>query len=147
MKDEGAVKDFLAIRFKCDTNSGQILLTQPGLINSILADLGLVGDEIAHKFTPANDILHSDPDVAIREESWNYHSVIGKMNFVTKTLYIPKTQCLVSEEGDHEDTHPVYFGMLNYMKTALITISVEMLSCLDPDKNEGYRVNSCILCH
>ena len=32
---------------------------------------------------PANTILHPDSDGAPRQETWNYCSVIGKLNFIT----------------------------------------------------------------
>jgi len=62
---------------------------QPGLIDSVLRDLGLLHDNphkdehpVKHKFTPASSILHPDPDSLPHEETWHYHSVVGKLNFI-----------------------------------------------------------------
>jgi len=63
--------------------NGTISLTQPGLIDSILINLGLLTDEQVHtKYMPSSSILHQDADGAPRQDSWNYRSVIGKLNFI-----------------------------------------------------------------
>jgi len=65
MKDEGEVKDFLGICITHDATNGTITLTQPGLIKSVLQDLGLLtkdSDNIQPKYTPASSILHPNPD-------------------------------------------------------------------------------------
>ena len=82
MKDEGEINDFLGIKVERDTNAGTITLTQPGLIESVCKDLGLDGERVHSKKTPATQILHADPDGAPRQETWNYRSVIGKLNFI-----------------------------------------------------------------
>jgi len=67
LKDEGEVKDFLGIRVHHDLTARTITLTQPGLIDSILTDLGLLstdGCPIQHKFTLATSILHPDNEGA-----------------------------------------------------------------------------------
>jgi len=90
MKDEGEVKDFLGIRVSCNPQQGTITLTQPGLIDSILQDLGLLNAEskkVQPKYTPASSILHPDNDGLPREETWHYHSVIGKLNFIATNTH------------------------------------------------------------
>ncbi len=67
LKDEGEVKDFLGIRVHRDPTTRTITLTQPGLIDSVLTDLGLLSTDnrpVQHKFTPATSILHPDMEGA-----------------------------------------------------------------------------------
>jgi hypothetical protein len=67
-------------------------MTQTGLIDQILQDLGLKPSAGSppppnapnKKFTPASQILHPDPDGQERRESWNYRSVIGKLSFLAQ---------------------------------------------------------------
>jgi len=90
LKDEGEVKDFLGIRVHRDPNHRTITLTQPGLIDSVLTDLGLLDDTqnpVQHKFTPATTVLHPDSDGAPRQENWHYRSVIGKLNFIAANTH------------------------------------------------------------
>jgi len=65
LKDESEVKDFLGICVQCNPQTKTITLTQPGLIDSVLSNLGLLNTDnhpIQHKFTPATSILHPDPN-------------------------------------------------------------------------------------
>jgi len=88
LKDEGDAKDFLGVRMDTerDTRTGKISrinMTQTGLIDSILSDLGLT-DCKAMKDTASAQVLHPDKEGAGRQEShkWNYRSIIGKMNYL-----------------------------------------------------------------
>jgi hypothetical protein len=56
LKDEGNIEKFLGIKIKHDLAADStvtITMTQPGLINQILEDVGLVGDKVTQKKTPA----------------------------------------------------------------------------------------------
>jgi hypothetical protein len=79
--EQGSVQDFLGLCITHDSQ-GRIHLCQEGLISSILHDLNL--DTSIHKPTPAIHVLHPDHDGHPREESWNYHSIIGKLNFLPR---------------------------------------------------------------
>ena len=59
-------------------------MTQTGLIDSILSDLGLTANDeyTKTKDVPASQILHPDPEGADRQEKWSYRSVIGKLNYL-----------------------------------------------------------------
>ena len=83
LKDEGDAKDFLGVRIETDEATGKIEMTQTGLIESILHDLGLTNTPKT-KSTPASGILHKDENGAgrIEYDKWNYRSVIGKMNYL-----------------------------------------------------------------
>jgi len=45
MKDEGEVKDFLGTQVQCDPTTKTITLMQPGLIDSVLQDPGLLAPD------------------------------------------------------------------------------------------------------
>lgn len=58
-----------------------ITLSQPGLIEQVIRDVGL--DQYSKgKDTPADTILHADSNGAERQQTWNYRSVIGKLNYI-----------------------------------------------------------------
>jgi hypothetical protein len=68
-------------------------MTQPGLIDTILMDVGLISDKAddhrlrsqpSVKFVPAATVLRSDPDAAPFDAPWNYRSIIGKLNFLAQ---------------------------------------------------------------
>jgi hypothetical protein len=83
LEDQGDVNDYLGIHIFKDTTKRTITMTQPGLIESIIADLNLNPNaNISH--TPSDSILHPDPDNTPRQDSWNYRSVIGKLNFLAQ---------------------------------------------------------------
>jgi hypothetical protein len=59
-------------------------MTQPGLIDQILEDVGLVGDRVIQKRTPATQVLQPNPNAAPFDAPWNYRSIIGKLNFLAQ---------------------------------------------------------------
>ena len=75
MEDQGNVNNFLGIQVQCKLN-GEIVLTQPHLIATILADLHLQQKKVLVRKTPALStiLLHKDPHMA---PEFNYRSVIG----------------------------------------------------------------------
>jgi hypothetical protein len=58
-------------------------MAQPGLIESIIKDIGL-NTSSNTKLTSSDSILHRDPSNTLRQEAWNYHSVLGKLNFLAQ---------------------------------------------------------------
>jgi hypothetical protein len=66
---------------------GSIHLTQPHLIDQILDDLRLNNDNVSEKITPATSskllLRHSDSEPF--DNSFNYRSVIGKLNYLEKS--------------------------------------------------------------
>jgi hypothetical protein len=79
--EQGSIQDFLGIRITTDAQS-RIHLQQEGLIREILNDLGLTTSH--PKPTPAIHVLHPDHNGHQREKSWNYRSIIGKLNFLAQ---------------------------------------------------------------
>ena len=86
LKDEGDAKDFLGVNITRDEKNNTIEMTQTGLIDSILDDLGLnsVTEKVLTKNTPSSQILHHDRDGEERQQShkWSYRSIIGKLNYL-----------------------------------------------------------------
>jgi hypothetical protein len=64
LKDEGNKENFLGIKIDHDlAANGTVMMTmtQPGLINQILENVGLVGNKVMQKKMPACKALHATP--------------------------------------------------------------------------------------
>ncbi len=83
LEDQGSVNDYLGIHINTDPLTNTILMSQTGLIESIISDVGLTSDSNT-KTTPSDSILYPDRDGAPRQETWNYRSIIGKLNFLAQ---------------------------------------------------------------
>ena len=82
---EGDLEDFLGVNIN-RTSRGAIHLTQPHLIDSILQDLRLKKGESKSKYTPMklSTVMNKSKDSPEFDQSFNYQSVIGKMNYLEK---------------------------------------------------------------
>ena len=82
---EGNIQDFLGINIQ-PTGDGKIELTQPHLIDQILKDLRLDGDEVKTKDIPsmASKVLSEGRNSKEFDGSFHYQSVIGKLNYLEK---------------------------------------------------------------
>jgi hypothetical protein len=82
---KGNLQDFLGINIDQKPN-GSIHLTQPHLIDQILEDLRLDADDVKTKSTPAasSKLLSRHTKSVDFDGSFNYHSVIGKLNYLEK---------------------------------------------------------------
>jgi len=81
LQDEGDVNAFLGVQIRRDASTKSITLTQPSLIQQILQDVGIRGQSNG-KDTPADSILYADLDGLPRTDTWNYRSLIGKLNYL-----------------------------------------------------------------
>ena len=83
--DEGDIDEYLGVKVT-KLPDGTITLTQPHLIDSIIADLGFK-ENTKGKATPAPSTasINRDLDGPPHAESWEYRSVIGKLNFLEKS--------------------------------------------------------------
>jgi len=81
LKDEGDVSAFLGVQIQKDTGRKIISFTQPGLIEQVIRDVGITSISKG-KDTPVDCILHADVDGPSRVETWNFRSVIGKLNYL-----------------------------------------------------------------
>jgi hypothetical protein len=86
LEDQGTVHDYLGIRIQTDSSTKSISMTQTGLIESIISDVGLSSDSNT-KTTLSDSILYPDTNGIPRQESWNYRSVIGKLNFLAQNTH------------------------------------------------------------
>jgi hypothetical protein len=96
LTSEGDIEDFLGVHINIKSNPTdsyapiQLKLTQPGLIDQILMDVGIHPDQQKAndrsrphtKFVPAREILHPSPNSPPFSASWNYRSIVGKLNFL-----------------------------------------------------------------
>jgi Reverse transcriptase (RNA-dependent DNA polymerase) len=82
---EDQVDDFLCVNIGRNTD-GTVTFTQPKLIQEILDDLGLKDNSVT-KPTPAISSTILQPDEGEEEfnETWNYRSLIGKINYLEKS--------------------------------------------------------------
>ncbi len=67
---------------------GSLTLAQPQLIDSILQDLKLDMGNLNHQTMPTfkTVILHKDAEGKDFDESFHYCSVIGKLNYLEKSM-------------------------------------------------------------
>jgi hypothetical protein len=75
------VNAFLGVQINKDACTKTITLTQPALIQQVLQDIGITPSSKG-KDTPVDAILYADSDGPVRQEKWNYRSVIGKLNYL-----------------------------------------------------------------
>jgi hypothetical protein len=82
---EGDLADFLGVSID-QRDDGTIHLSQPNLIQQILKDLRLDGDNVKPRSTPAasSKLLTRHSQSAPFDNSFNYRSVIGKLNYLEK---------------------------------------------------------------
>jgi hypothetical protein len=81
LKDDGDVSAFLGVQIAKDSKTKSISLTQPSLIEQIIRDVGITQFSKG-KETPVDGILYPDPDGPPHAETWNFRSVIGKLNYL-----------------------------------------------------------------
>jgi len=82
---EGDLQDFLGVNIDRKEDVS-IHLSQPHLIDQILKDLRLDADNVAVKSTPASSskLLSRQDDSEPLDNSFNYRSVIGKLNYLER---------------------------------------------------------------
>ena len=86
LTDEGDISDYLGIKVT-KFSDGRISPTQPHLLDIIIADLNFASNTKA-KEIPAilSQILQRDLDGSIFQEHWDFRSIIGKLNFLEKSM-------------------------------------------------------------
>jgi hypothetical protein len=120
--DEGAIDEYLGVKVT-HMKDGTISLTQPHLIDSIIADLGFK-ENTKGKDTPAPSTasINRDLDGAPHSESWEYRSVIGKLNYLEKStrpdIAFAVHQCArYSSNPKESHSHAVRYIVRYLMKT------------------------------
>ena len=78
LTDGEDVEAFLGIKFK--QNNHEITMSQPGLIYSILNDINILNQEKVKTYdTSVTDpLLHKHENGEIRQEHWDYRSIMPK---------------------------------------------------------------------
>jgi hypothetical protein len=84
LQDKGDVSAFLGVQIKKDLENKSFHLTQPGLIQQVINDIGM-NQYGKGKDTPVDSILHCDKEGSERVETWNYRSIIGKLNYIANS--------------------------------------------------------------
>jgi histone deacetylase 1/2 len=80
-EDSGDAFDFLGVSIKRHHDTGEVELTQTGLINKVLAATGM--SECNAKSTPAASTpLGTDKNGAPCQEEWDYASVVGMLMYL-----------------------------------------------------------------
>jgi hypothetical protein len=77
------IDDFLGIHFSHQDNS-ELHMSQKGLIYTVTEIAYIPKGQLKNTPTPATAILHTDTEGLARQESWNYPSVIGKLNYLAQ---------------------------------------------------------------
>ena len=85
ISDEGDISDYLGVKVETLAD-GNIKLSQPQMIRTILKDLGFNARTVP-KLLPAlsSKIILRDEDGEPFKEQWEYRSIIGKLNFLEKS--------------------------------------------------------------
>jgi hypothetical protein len=84
--DEGKLDEYLGVKISRPTQD-TIDLRQPHLIRLILDDMGMKPNtKTKDKAAPSLTILRRDLDGKPFDELWDYRSVIGKLNFLEKSI-------------------------------------------------------------
>jgi hypothetical protein len=81
LQDERDVNAFLGIKINKVTTKKIITLTQPSLIQQILKEVSIT-ERSNGKYTPVDSILYADVDGLDRIDTWNYRSIVGKLNYL-----------------------------------------------------------------
>ena len=83
---EGSLQDFLGINID-RRDDGTINMTQPLLIDKILADLRLTQENVNIKTTPmaSSRILFRHHESQPHDDSFHYRSIVGKLNYLEKS--------------------------------------------------------------
>ena len=83
--NKGDIQDFLGVNINRNKD-GSIHLTQLHLIDQVLEDLGMTNENVKEKEIPAasSKLLSRHSDSEPFDKSFDYRSVIGKLNYLEK---------------------------------------------------------------
>jgi Reverse transcriptase (RNA-dependent DNA polymerase) len=87
-EEENGLEDFLGVNIT-EVPEGGFHLTQPQLIEQILTDLNLQGEDVKIWNTPALStmVLSEFPESENHDQHFHYRSVIGKLNYLEKSTH------------------------------------------------------------
>jgi hypothetical protein len=81
LNDPNPIDDLLGIHFSNQDN-GELHMSQTGLKDAVTESAHIPKGQLKNTPTPAMAILNSDTDGLARQESWNYPSLIGQLNYL-----------------------------------------------------------------
>jgi hypothetical protein len=84
LNDPYPIDDFLGIHLSHQDN-GELQMSQTGLIDVVAEIDHIPKGRLKNNPTPATAILHADKEGLARQESWNYPSIIEKLNYLAQT--------------------------------------------------------------
>jgi hypothetical protein len=62
-------------------------MSQTGLIDAVTEGAHIPKGRLKNTPTPATEILHADTEGLAQQESWNYPSVIGQLNYLAQNSW------------------------------------------------------------
>jgi hypothetical protein len=83
LNDPDPIGDFLGIHFSHQDN-GELHMSQTGLIYAVTESARIPKVCLKNTPTPATSILHADTEGLSQQESWNYPSVSGQLNYLAQ---------------------------------------------------------------
>ena len=83
LTDEGDVDAFLGVQFD-NLPDGKIKMTQTGLIEQILKDVGIQNESKAHSTPTLSEPLLPNEVASPFESKWSYRSLVGKLSYLAK---------------------------------------------------------------
>jgi hypothetical protein len=83
LNDPDPIEDFLGIHFSHQAN-GELHMRQTGLVDAVTESAHIPKGRLKNTPTPATAILHADTEGLACQESWNYPSVIGQLNYLAQ---------------------------------------------------------------
>jgi hypothetical protein len=86
LNDPDPIDHFLGIHVSHQEN-GELHMSQTGLIDAVTESTHIPKGLLKNTPTPATEILHADTEGLARQESWNYPSVIGKLNYLAQNSW------------------------------------------------------------
>jgi hypothetical protein len=87
LNDPYPIDDFLGIRFSHQDN-GELHMNQTGLVDAVTESAHIPKGQLKNTSTPATAILQADTEGLARQESWNYPSVIGQLNYIAQNSWL-----------------------------------------------------------
>ena len=84
IENRGNLQDYLGIHVE-RLSGNKIKLSQPHLIDQIIAQVGLAGSKKTKRTPAAKHILSRFPNEEPFDERFHYRSVVGKLNFLEKS--------------------------------------------------------------
>jgi hypothetical protein len=85
LNDPYAIDNFLETHFP-DQDNGELHMSQTGLVDAVTESAHIPKDQLKNTPTPTptTATLHAEKEGLVRQESWNYHSIIGQLNYLAQ---------------------------------------------------------------